>query len=155
MDLAGVAARSPPERPQRQRQTGASPPPKGIDPRTSLVFGLTMRFAATRSGAGGTIIVPHPNLSAKAVPPLWQYLAPVQEPDEPIPAPKGSESRTPQTFSPANGAASWGPRRGPRLRSRTLWPATLSRLAPPLVVGEGHAPVVAVLVTSVSKNRLF
>jgi hypothetical protein len=34
------------------------------------MFGLTMRFAAIRRGGGGTIIVPHPNLSAKAVPPL-------------------------------------------------------------------------------------
>jgi hypothetical protein len=34
-----------------------------------------MRFAATRRGRRGTIIVPHPNLSAKAMPPLWQYFS--------------------------------------------------------------------------------
>jgi hypothetical protein len=33
-----------------------------------------MRFAATRRGRRGTIIVPHPNLSAKAVPPVVAVL---------------------------------------------------------------------------------
>ena len=70
--------------------------------------------------------------------------------DEPIPAPKGSESRTPQTFSPANGPLPGEPRRGPRWRSRTPLAGTPSRLA--RRVGEGHAPVVAVLLAAASPS---
>jgi hypothetical protein len=37
------------------------------------------------------MIVPHPNLSAKAMPPLWQYFSRLKEKAEPlIFAPKGA-----------------------------------------------------------------
>jgi hypothetical protein len=58
---------------KRRRQTSASPPPKASVPASLGVLGLTMRFSATRRGGGGTMIVPHPKLSARAMPPLWQY----------------------------------------------------------------------------------
>jgi hypothetical protein len=49
--------------------------PKGARLPHPPMFGLTMRFAASRTGRRGTIIAPHPNLSAKARPPSWQYLS--------------------------------------------------------------------------------
>jgi len=61
------------------------------------------------------------------MPPLWHYFLPLRKAKavESIPAPKGRESRTPQTFSPANGPLPGGPRRGPRCRSRTPLAGTL------------------------------
>jgi hypothetical protein len=88
------------------------------------------------------------------MPPLWQYFSRVwkKKAVEPIAAPKGSESRTPQTFS-LQTAASWGPRRGPRWRSRTPLARTPFAASPAAVVGEGHAPVVAVLLTARKEEK--
>jgi hypothetical protein len=48
--------------------------PKGAPFPHPSMFGLTMRFAAIRRVRRGAILAPRRNLSAKAMPPLWQYL---------------------------------------------------------------------------------
>jgi hypothetical protein len=64
-------------------QTTPSPPPKGANPaplskaRIPAPSGFWLNHAVPgdQEGGGGTIIVPHPKLSAKAMPPLWQYFS--------------------------------------------------------------------------------
>jgi hypothetical protein len=64
--------------------------------------------------------------------------------------PKGA-NRGPPTFSPANGRFQ-GPRQGPRCPiADPSGPAPFLRLAPPWWWGEGHAPVVAVLLARASQ----
>src|SRR2546427_7838 len=71
-----------------------------------------------------------------------------------------SPSRTPKgvnhghpSFSPANQALLGVHERGPQWRSRTPLAGTLFAASPVVVVGEGHAPVAAVLVPAVKKKR--
>jgi hypothetical protein len=73
--------------------------PKGHRPRTSLVFGLTMRFAAPGRGRRGLHHRPRPKLSVKPVPPLWQYFSgQLRKPLAPMAAPKGHGPRHPRLF---------------------------------------------------------
>ena len=87
-----------------------------------------------------------PKWLAKAMPPLWQYLAPLAKmADESIPAPKGRESRTPTDF-PLHNSMFLGAREG----------AIIAFVGPPgKLVGEGHAPVVAVLLASAKAPSRF
>jgi hypothetical protein len=78
------------------------------------------------------------------MPPLWEYYSLLLEADESIAAPKGRESRTPSLF-PCKRTASRGPRKGATMPIADPSARHPSTASPVLVVGEGHAPVVAVL----------
>jgi hypothetical protein len=47
--------------------------PKGVGSRVPRGFGLNHAVFGDQEGRRGTMIVPHPKLSARAMPPLWQY----------------------------------------------------------------------------------
>jgi hypothetical protein len=74
----------------------------------------------------------------------------MEKADEPIAAPRGRESRTPRAFPlqtgrfPGTTTGGHDGDRGPSGRRR-------SAASPAVVVGEGHAPVVAVLAPGVNE----
>src|SRR5512133_1676424 len=76
------------------------------------------------------------------MPPMWQYLCAPRKPDQSIAATKGTDPG-PRGFFPANQPFSEGRRKGPRSPS---WTPTQ---ADAVLVDEGHAPVMAVLVPAV------
>jgi hypothetical protein len=123
---AGLAERAAGGRAHLRPQRASIPAPSG--------FWLNHAVRGDQKGAEGTIIVPHPNLSAKAVPPLGQYFLAAAKADEPISAPKGRGPRTPSALSLQTSRFQGAARRG-QDRHRGPWQADA------VVVGEGHAPL--------------
>jgi hypothetical protein len=83
------------------------------------------------------------------MPPLGQYFSRLQKKaDESIAAPKGRESRTPSLF-PCKRATSWGAATVAMMAIADPLVGTLFAASVAVVVGEGHAPVAAVLVPAV------
>jgi hypothetical protein len=114
--------------------------PKGAPFPHSPMLGLTMRFAAIRRVRRGAMIVPPRNLSANAMPPLGQYFSRLLVKSQmcPLRPPKGTDPRTLRLF-PCKPAVFRGPPEGAMIAFFDPEPAA------PVLVGEGHAPVVAVL----------
>ena len=78
------------------------------------------------------------------MPPLWQYLLPLSQADESIPDPKGRESWTPKPF-PLQKDRFQGTTKGGHDADRGPSGRRPFAASGAVVVGEGHAPVVGVL----------
>jgi hypothetical protein len=78
-------------------------------------------------------------------------LASADEADESIPAPKGSESRTPRPFPLQTGRFLGGHDGGHDADRGPLWPAP-SAASPAVMMGEDDAPVVAVLLAAAKRS---
>jgi hypothetical protein len=77
------------------------------------------------------------------MPPLWQYSSTAAKADETIPDPKGRESWTPKPFPLQKDRFQGTTKGGHDADLGPLCPAPLFAASLAVVVGEGHAPVVA------------
>jgi hypothetical protein len=109
------------------------------------MLGLTKRFGAIRKVRNECDARPRRNLSAKAMPPLWQYFSP--RPLAPMAAPKGHGPHDPSQPFPCKVGAFWGPTE----RGHDRLHGPLVRRRSELVGNEPHAPVVAVLLASANQ----